>query len=89
MELQGFEEYLKKEKLDTEQVDTALNMVKLFDEFLSKYKKTIENANYEDLHNFSAYLIEKEENTFINYVNLLRFADFKKNYQLIQATMEL
>lgn len=89
MELQGFEEYLKSEKLSIEQIDTALNLVKRFDEFLFKYKNAAENANYDDLHNFSAYLIENEENTYINYVNLLRFAHFKKNAQLIQATLEL
>ncbi|MFQ5980034.1 MAG: hypothetical protein ACE5OZ_18025 [Candidatus Heimdallarchaeota archaeon] len=89
MELASFKEYLHEKKLDSEKIDAAVNIVRDFDEFLSKTEKSVETATYDDLHNFSAHLIEKSQNSFDNYVALLRFGYFQKNKPLIIASMEL
>lgn len=89
MELVDFEEHLKKQMLTTEQVNAALSIVKKFGVFLSKDERAVENVNHEDLHNFSIQLIENEENTYVNYVGLLKYAYYIKNSLLIQAVMEI
>lgn len=88
MELDGFKEYLQERKLDADKIDTAVNIINEFDDFLSKHIKSVENATYDDLHDFSAYLIDNNKNSFDNYVGLLRFGQFKKNDQLIISSME-
>lgn len=89
MELDGFKVYLQERKLDTEKIAAAVNIINEFDDFLSKNKNSIENATYDDLHDFSAYLMENKKNSFDNFVFLLRFGQFFKNDQLIIASMEL
>jgi hypothetical protein len=89
MELDNFKEFLQERKLDTSQIDIAMNIVKEFGQFLTKSDKSLENIVYEDLHSFSAYLIANKKNSFDNYVSLLRFGYFTKNNQLIIAAMEL
>ncbi len=89
MKLDGFKEFLQERKLGQDKIDAAVNIINEFDEFLSKHEKSVENAVYDDLHNFSAYLIEKEKNSFDNYVSLLRFGYFRGNKQLIIASMEV
>jgi len=92
MELVGFkeylQEYLQERNLDTDIIPAAINIVNEFDDFLSKSGKSVEEATYNDLHDFSAYLIDNKKNSFDNYVNLLRYGYFKKNNQLIIAAME-
>ncbi|MFX0116262.1 MAG: hypothetical protein ACFFB3_17060 [Candidatus Hodarchaeota archaeon] len=89
MELDNFKDFLKERKLDSENIENAVIIVKEFDDFLSQHQKSLENISYDDLHNFSAYLIENEKNSFDNYVSLLRFGYFAKNNRLIIAAMEL
>ncbi|MHA2366533.1 MAG: hypothetical protein ACXAC7_21435 [Candidatus Hodarchaeales archaeon] len=89
MELGNFKEYLSDKKLDRDKIDAAVKIIDEFNEFLLEQKKSGENITYDDLHNFSSYLIENKKNTLDNYVFLLRFGYFKKNYQLIIASMEL
>ncbi len=89
MKLGGFKEFLQERKLDQNKIAAAIDIINEFDELLSKSKKSVENITYNDLHNFSAYLIEKKKNSFDNYVNLLRFGYFKDNKQVIIASMEV
>lgn len=89
MELSSFKEYLQEKKLDSEKIAAAVNLVRDFDDFLSTAEKSVDAATYDDLHSFSAHLIEDGKNSFDNYVALLRFGYFRKNTPLIIATMEL
>ena len=89
MKLDGFKEFLQERKLDLDKTAAAVNIVNTFSDHLAKHKKTIENASYDDFQNFSTYLIKNNENLFDNYVNLYRFGYFKKNDQLIIASMEV
>ncbi|MHA2233559.1 MAG: hypothetical protein ACXAB4_13840, partial [Candidatus Hodarchaeales archaeon] len=57
--------------------------------FLAKTENSAETATYDDLHSFSAHLIENSNNSYENYVALLRFGYFRKNNPLIIASMEL
>ena len=88
MEFDGFKEYLQEQKLSTDKIDNTVSTLKDFNEFLSKHDNTIEKATYDDIHNYSAYLIENKKNSFDSYVNLLRFGYFMKNNLIIIAIME-
>ncbi|MFX0116383.1 MAG: hypothetical protein ACFFB3_17665 [Candidatus Hodarchaeota archaeon] len=89
MELEGFEAFLLERKLNNDQIEVAVQSIREFDRFLARQDKSLENAAYDDFHNFSQYLIEKKKNSYDNYVNLLRFGYFAKNNQLIIAGLEL
>ncbi len=89
MELDGFKVALQERKLDDEQIEAAVNIVDEFGKFLSHQKKSVENASNEDVYDFSDYLIEKEKNTFENYLSLLRFGYFQKKKELIIASLEI
>ncbi|MFX1512172.1 MAG: hypothetical protein ACFFCQ_06270 [Promethearchaeota archaeon] len=89
MELESFKEYLQERKLTTDNINAATKIITEFDDFLSKHEKSVEKATYDDLHNFSAHLIENKKNKYENYLFLLRFGYFKRNKQLIIASMEL
>ncbi|MFX0091893.1 MAG: hypothetical protein ACFFBD_09040 [Candidatus Hodarchaeota archaeon] len=89
MKLDGFKEYLQERKLDTDKIGAAVNIINEFRTFLSRHKKSVDTASYDDIYNFSAYLIENETNIFENYVNLLRFGYFTKNNEVIVASLEI
>jgi hypothetical protein len=89
MVLKEFEFYLRERKLDDNNVEQALALLNDFADYLSKSNKTLEDATYDDIHDFSAFLIENERNLFDNYIHLLRFGYFKKNNPIIIACMEI
>ena len=88
MKLDSFKGFLQEQKLDQDKIASAVKIINEFDEFLSKSGKSVQNATYDDLHNFSAFLIENEKNLFDNYVALFRFGFYMKNNPLIIASME-
>lgn len=88
MDFDDFKEFLQKRKIEDDKIASSIAIVEEFDAYLTKYNRSAENALYDDLHNFSAYLIESKRNIFDNYVGLLRFGQFTKNNQLTIASME-
>lgn len=86
MDLEGFKEYLKERKLDTDKINEGIEIIKDFSKFLSK---SIDDATYDDFQYFSAYLIRNNKNTRDNYSNILRYGYYKKNHLLIIASMEV
>lgn len=89
MELKKFQEHLKENNIDERQIVSAVKLVQDFRKFISKIDKSLQNANYEDLYEFSRKMIEKMINTYDNYVYILRYARFMQNNELTIATMEI
>lgn len=89
MNLDGFKTFLQGRKLDAEKIKASINLIRQFNRFLKTQKKTLENATYEDLYNFSNYLIENKTNTFENFASLFRFGHFLKNNELTIASLEI
>ena len=89
MQIQGFKEYLQDKDLDSKIIENSLSTLKEFKNFLIKLNKSITKIKYDDLHNFSAFLIENGLNSYENYVSLLRYGYFSNNKELIIASMEL
>ena len=88
MELNDFKNYLKERKIDTDKIESTVGIINEFEKFLSMHEKSVESATYDDMHEFSAYLIENKKNNYDNYIGLARFAFFIKNNSLIVAAIE-
>jgi hypothetical protein len=88
MDFDDFKKFLQKRKIEDDKIASSIAIVEEFNEYLSEYNRSAENAIYDDVHNFSTYLIESNRNIFDNYVGLLRFGQFTKNNQLTIASME-
>ncbi|MHA2305259.1 MAG: hypothetical protein ACXACU_07675 [Candidatus Hodarchaeales archaeon] len=89
MNFDQFKEYLFSKDLPEDKIKSAIDLLEEFDEFVTKRQNSIENASYDDLHDFSAFLIENNKNSYDNFIYLLRFGYFMKSDPLIIATMEL
>lgn len=89
MNFDQFKEYLSSKDLTEDKIQSAIELLEKFDEFVTKRQKSIKNTSYDDLHDFSSYLIENNKNSYENYVYLLRFGYFMKSDPLIIASMEL
>ena len=89
MDLSGFEDFLKEYKFETKTIDSSVDIANEFDRYLSKRGKIGSEAAYEDLYDFSAYLIENKRNKHENYSGLLYFGYYTKNKPLIIASLEV
>ncbi len=89
MSLEKYKNFLEERKIDTNKIEASLSILEEFSDFLSQQNKTLENIDYEDLHSFSAYLIENNKNSYDNYISLLRYGYCISNNELIIAAMEL
>ena len=87
--LDDFKEYLREKKVKDDAIKQAINLINDFSVHLKEFNRTLDNATYNDLHSFSAKLIEENKNSFDNYIHLLRFGYFTNNNQLIIASMEI
>ncbi|MHA2226163.1 MAG: hypothetical protein ACXAC8_13210 [Candidatus Hodarchaeales archaeon] len=88
MKLNDFKKYLKERKIDTDKIESTVVIINEFENFLSTHEKSVATATYDDMHDFSAYLIENKKNSYDNYIGLARFAFFSKNNPLIIAAIE-
>ena len=89
MQIEDFRKFLEKRKLEPKVIENSLKIVKECESFLSNMGKTFLNNEVEDVHVFSSVLIEKEKNTYENYLSLLRYGFFTENENLIIPSMEI
>ena len=89
MDMDGFIKFLQKRNLDTQKINSAVDIVTNFDKYLSKQEKSMKDATYNDVYSYSAYLIENNNNSYDNYLTLVRFGHYMKNNQLIIAAIEI
>ena len=89
MEEEKFREFLKKYEKEKDTIEASINLIKDFGNFLKKKGTTIDDASTEDFYEYSAYLISQGQNTFENYVSILRYGVFAKNTELYIAAMEV
>ncbi|MFX1507880.1 MAG: hypothetical protein ACFFDC_17470, partial [Promethearchaeota archaeon] len=89
MDIDGFIEFLMKRNLDTDKIDTTIEIITDFDKYLSKQEKSIKDVTYDDVYSYSAYLIENKKNLYDHYLTLVRFGHYMKNNQLIIAAIEI
>ena len=79
MSLSKFKTFLIEHKVENPQIELAMKLIAEFEEYLKSRGKGMEKTKYEDMQEFSSYLLQKKENTFENYIALLRYGYFTKN----------
>ncbi|MHA1521322.1 MAG: DUF6144 family protein [Promethearchaeota archaeon] len=89
MAVTTFEDYLKTKKLADDKISAAIEMVQELSEFLQKSNRELDQMEFGDIHRYSAYLIEKQTNLYMNYVYILYYGYFRNNHKIVEPIMEL
>lgn len=90
MDKEGFRAYLQDKKLPEEHVKPFVALVERFEGFLNEAGRSgvVESATADEVNAFSTALIAEGDNTWDNYIALLRYAAFTKNRPFFVAVME-
>ncbi len=90
MDNEGFRAYLLDRKLPEDHLDPFIDLVERFEGFLNEAGRSgaLESATADEVNAFSAALIAEGDNTWDNYIALLRYAAFAKNRPFFVAVME-
>ncbi|MGD2247750.1 MAG: DUF6144 family protein [Candidatus Methanofastidiosia archaeon] len=89
MDEKTFREFLEKNKIEKDTIETSVKLVKKFDNFLKKRGSTIDTSTAEDFYEYSSYLISQGENTFDAYISILRYGYFSDNSTLCIKALEV
>lgn len=91
MDRDGFLSYLRGREISEDEIERAVSIAERFEGFLNRPGRSgsLRAATSEDVHAFSAILIEEECNTFDNYLALARYANFARTHPLYVAVLEL
>ncbi|MDF1538334.1 MAG: hypothetical protein P1Q69_05480 [Candidatus Thorarchaeota archaeon] len=90
MDKDGFREFLTKQKVPEEQFDDAINLVERFETFLKDQdpEVSLESATSADAIKFTKVMMDKNFNTYGNFVVLLRYGYFIGNNDLYISFLE-
>jgi hypothetical protein len=90
MDKEGFRAYLLEKNLPEDQLEPFVALVERFDAYLAEigHAGALDAATTEDVNGFSAALIAAGDNTWDNYIALLRYAAFVRNRPFFVAVME-
>jgi hypothetical protein len=88
---EGFRGFCAKRNLPKEIIQANVQMAKRFESFMKKkdQNRELKSATPKDLQNFAARLVKNGENTWENFIALLRYARFGKNKEVEVALLEL
>lgn len=91
MDQGGFATYLQERKLTDEQIAASITIAEAFEEYLrmKEHKAAAMEATADDVNRFSMQMIDREQNTWDNYVALLRFGRFIGSTAVHVAALEL
>jgi hypothetical protein len=90
MEANGYRNYLEARSMSTATIDKAIAVISKFEIALQAFSKakTVDTASRIDAQAFSEQLISEGENSFDNYLALLRYGSFSRNRTLYVAVLE-
>ena len=90
MDEAGFRTYLSERNLPEEHLDPFVALVERFEQYLVDAGRAgaLDGATPDDVNGFSAALIAAGDNTWDNYIALLRYASFVQNRPFFIAVME-
>lgn len=84
MDEEGFRTMLEGRKVPIEKIPPAIDLCRRFETFLTKKQATAEDA-----WSFSELLIQEGNNTYENYVTLVRYSRLTQSNEMFVAFMEL
>lgn len=88
MDLSGFEKFLSEKKVNEKGIKEALEIIEVFENFISEKEKESDIYTYKNFRLFSNKMIEEGLNSFDNYIHIYRYGWFTKNNDLIIGSME-
>lgn len=91
MDLAGYREYLEKREIPEALINSHISVVERFDGYIrqSDERGWDKPATARDFEMFSELLILDEQNTYDNYLALIRYAYFAKNDEVYLAVLKL
>jgi hypothetical protein len=89
MDEAGFRQYLAEHKLEPEEIEQSLELMRKFDAFLSESGADSANPTKEDVEAFSISLQQAQLNSLENYYALIRYGRFIKNQTIAVGAIEL
>ena len=89
MNIEGFKIFGKERNYSEEILESAIEIIKDFNQFVAKKQRVIDNATIEDVHNYAQYLIDNGSNKKENYYGLIRYCYFSGNEEMLIALYEL
>ncbi|MFW9964511.1 MAG: hypothetical protein ACFFCX_13150 [Candidatus Sifarchaeia archaeon] len=91
MDKEGFRKYLtdRDHPIPEEEIVESIKMVERFEEFLTQFGKTLDNASEKEFTKFSKILIDEKSNTYLNYAALSRYAYYIKNMNLFLPVLAI
>ena len=88
MTINGYKDFLEQKNTSREEITTALTIIEQFKSFLHEIGSDLTAITYDDVHDFSARLIQEKSNTYQNFVYVLYFGYYLNNHDIINAIME-
>nr|QEE16272.1 hypothetical protein DSAG12_02102 [Candidatus Prometheoarchaeum syntrophicum] len=88
MTLNGYKDFLEQKKMSQEKITDAITIIDKFERFLHEVGSDITTSTYDNVHDFSAKMIQEKTNTYQNFVYLLYFGYYLKNQDMIIAAMD-
>ena len=88
MTLNGYKDFLEQKNISREKITNALAIIEEFKSFLHGIESDLTAITYDNVHDFSAKLIQEKSNTYQNFVYILYFGYYLNNHDIINATME-
>ena len=88
MTLNGYTDFLKQKNISLEEITNAVTVIEQFESFLHEIGSDLTKIIYNNVHDFSAKLIQENSNTYQNFVYILHFGHYLNNHDIIIATMD-
>ena len=88
MSLNGYKDFLDQENIPQEKINKALTIIEQFKSFLYEIGSDLTKITYDNVHDFSAKLIQEKNNTYQNFVYILYFGYYLNNHDITNAIME-
>ncbi len=88
MTLNGYKDFLEQKNISQEKITNALIIIEQFISFLNGIGSGLTTITYDNVHDFSAKLIQEKSNIYENFVYILYFGYYLNNHDIINATME-
>ncbi len=88
MTLNGYKDFLEQKKCSQDKITDAITIIEQFERFLHRIGSNLTSITYNNVHDFSAKLIQEKTNTYLTFVYILYFGRYLKNHDIIIAAMD-
>ena len=88
MTLNGFKDFLEQNNFSADKITNAITIIEKLKNFLDEIGSDLTKITYDNVHDFSARMIQEKTNKYLNYIYILYFGRYLKNNDIIIAAMD-